>query len=192
VTMSLVYFPQFLSIADSFDLSKVISLGVYDFLSANLPKEASISIKWPNDMLVNRKKICGILIENVLREGRLNASVIGIGLNVNQVDFPEELLCAVSMKQVLGEEIACGTVIDGVCSFIEPWYLRLRRGESDLINRKYHDLLYLRGQTHEFQLVKEGKRVLGQIEGVVDGGKLSVKLAGQEGSRFFDVREIVF
>ena len=107
VTMSLILFPRFLDLKDSFQLSKIVSLGVYDFLSVNLPKAVNIKIKWPNDIVADGKKICGILIENILRDNRLNASIIGIGLNVNQEFFPEEIPNAISMKQLNFEDYDC-------------------------------------------------------------------------------------
>ena len=69
----------------SFYISIVTSLAIVRALHRfNVPK---LRVKWPNDILSEEKKICGILIENIVKQSQLEASVIGIGLNVNQSEF---------------------------------------------------------------------------------------------------------
>ena len=62
------------------------------------------SIKWPNDIWVDDRKICGILIENILDGKHISESIVGIGLNVNEKDWPEELPNPVSMRELSGKE----------------------------------------------------------------------------------------
>ena len=80
LTLSIVLHPDFLEIKDQFLLSKVVCLGIASFLSKYV---GAVSIKWPNDIYVENRKICGILIENAIMNGRFSSSVVGIGLNVS-------------------------------------------------------------------------------------------------------------
>lgn len=81
LTFSLALQPVYLKAENQFYLTQAISLGIIDFLNNN---EIKALIKWPNDILVDRKKITGILIENSIMGESLQSSVVGIGLNVNQ------------------------------------------------------------------------------------------------------------
>ena len=83
--MSVLLFPAFLAASRQFHLSRVASLAISDLLtSMGLEPE----IKWPNDILVKRRKIAGILIENGISGQYLSYSIVGTGLNINQSQFP--------------------------------------------------------------------------------------------------------
>jgi BirA family biotin operon repressor/biotin-[acetyl-CoA-carboxylase] ligase len=98
---SIILHPGFLLAERQFFLSMCISKGIVDFLvSIDQPAQ----IKWPNDILINGKKVAGILIENTILGKNLHTSVIGIGLNINQQDFPSDLpnstsLCLVANRK---------------------------------------------------------------------------------------------
>ena len=85
---------------EAFWLNYVISVAVADFLQSHA---IWCKVKWPNDVYVGKNKICGILIENALTGNGLAASVIGIGLNINQREFPQ-LANATSLWSLTGEE----------------------------------------------------------------------------------------
>src|SRR5690349_7854438 len=106
LTFSLLMKPTFLNAQDQFLLNKAFSLGLYDYLNATL--QATVKIKWPNDMVVNDKKICGILIENQIQGQNIQNSIVGIGLNVNQENF--SIPTATSMK-VLGKDFTLENVL---------------------------------------------------------------------------------
>ena len=76
-------------------ISQVTALSLTDFLESH---EISAKIKWPNDIYVGDEKICGILIENALKGQEIDWSIIGIGLNVNQLTFPDNLPNPISMR----------------------------------------------------------------------------------------------
>ena len=92
--MSLLLFPAFLSASDQFYLSRVASLALIDTLKT---LKLAPLIKWPNDILVNRRKLAGILIENGITGNKLSHSIIGIGMNLNQTEFPDFPLKATSV-----------------------------------------------------------------------------------------------
>jgi len=76
-----------------------VTLGIRDYL---LGKGVEAGIKWPNDIWVDGRKICGILIENILEGKNVASSIVGVGLNVNQTEWPAELPNPVSLKTLTG------------------------------------------------------------------------------------------
>lgn len=94
---------SFLKAEDQFLLTQIVSVAMIDVLKNYLP-ENSLFIKWPNDIYYNDKKIAGILIKNEIKGMMLGTSIIGIGLNVNQTDFDENLPNPISMKIVTGKD----------------------------------------------------------------------------------------
>lgn len=96
LTLSIVLRPQELSAMDQFGLSKLTALAVRDtvrsaFMADPTAAQADIRVKWPNDILVDRRKVAGILIECELAGDRVRHAIVGIGLNVNSTNLPEEL-----------------------------------------------------------------------------------------------------
>ncbi|MDE6860269.1 MAG: biotin--[acetyl-CoA-carboxylase] ligase [Duncaniella sp.] len=86
ITMSILLRPEYIRPSGQFVISQAVSVAIVDFLRRYLPDEA-VAVKWPNDIYVGDRKICGILIENTLAGSRLEYSIVGIGLNVNQTHF---------------------------------------------------------------------------------------------------------
>ena len=84
---------------DALLITCVTTLGIRDYL---LTKGIESRIKWPNDIWVGDRKICGILIENILESGCVRESIVGIGLDVNEKDWPSELPNPVSMRELTG------------------------------------------------------------------------------------------
>ncbi len=94
---------SFLKAENQFLLTQIVSVAMIDVLKNYLP-ENSLFIKWPNDIYYNDKKIAGILIKNEIKGMMLGTSIIGIGLNVNQTDFDENLPNPISMKIITGKD----------------------------------------------------------------------------------------
>src|SRR5690606_23125860 len=101
LTFSLLFQDLELPAHEHFKLNATISLTLLGFLEENGLK--NLSVKWSNDILSGNFKIAGILIENTLKNGKIKDSIIGIGLNVNQENFPG-LLQAASLKSLLGKD----------------------------------------------------------------------------------------
>jgi BirA family biotin operon repressor/biotin-[acetyl-CoA-carboxylase] ligase len=87
-------------------------------------------IKWPNDILIGGKKVCGILIENEVAEGRVNYSDIGIGINVNfnPCDLPEIADIATSLSHEAGREISSIDIAAGLLNELERLYVEVQAG----------------------------------------------------------------
>ncbi len=189
ITVSILLKPAFLDINHSFYLSKISALAVYDLLTDILsPSQYDIKIKWPNDILVNRKKIAGILIENNLTAQFIQNAVIGIGFNVNQDDFFEFERTATSLKLLLNKELDRSALMQILFSKLEKWYLILRQQKFDLINDSYLSNLFGLGDIFEFQ--EQAKAIFkAKTIGVTNQGKLLLELENEQLAEF-DVKEI--
>ena len=102
ITLSLMLRPEGLPAVRQFEVSEAVALGVADTLDRLGIRD--VSVKWPNDIYVGDRKICGILIENTLSGALIERSVAGIGLNVNQTEFRSDAPNPVSVRQITGVE----------------------------------------------------------------------------------------
>lgn len=189
IVMSIILYPHFLSIEKQFYLNMAVSLAVTSLLtSLQRREELSVKIKWPNDILINKKKVAGILIENTLNGNKINSSIIGIGINVNQTNFSSEIPNATSLKLVTGRDFDILDLVSKLCEQIEVRYLQLREGKYDLLKSDYLQSLYCYQETHQFK-TKDGI-LLGQILGVTEEGKLIIESDGK--MNYFGFKEVVF
>jgi BirA family biotin operon repressor/biotin-[acetyl-CoA-carboxylase] ligase len=191
ITASVILKPQFLGICSTFYLSKISALAVYDVLTEILPNsQYDIKIKWPNDILVNRQKIAGILIENNFTNTAIQYSVIGIGLNINQVNFGELERIVTSLKLLTGKDYDRNTLLERLCVNLEKWYFKLKEQKLTLIDESYLNCLFGLQQTLKFidaNLVS----FTGKILGVTKEGLLNIELADLT-TKKFDIKEIKF
>jgi BirA family biotin operon repressor/biotin-[acetyl-CoA-carboxylase] ligase len=184
LTFSLFLKPTFLKADEQFFLTIIISLAVTDSLF-EIPK-GEAKIKWPNDILVNGKKVCGILIENSISQSGIQQTIIGIGLNVNQEKFSMDT--ATSIKLISEEDQDLNSVLNLLLENIEKRYLQLRNRKLDELKTDYLNRLFGKDEQRNF-LVGE-KQVSGKILGVDSSGKLIVEIDGQNIS--FNNKEIAF
>ncbi len=186
LTFSLLLKPSFLNAVHQFDLTRAISIGVYEALHKLLGDY--VKIKWPNDLYYADKKLGGMLIENTLQGERINNSVVGIGLNVNQEEFGEGAVNATSVKQILHKDYDLRVLLSEICSQIEQYYLHLKAGRVDLIRSEYLKRLYWLNQKKPF---KTGDEVFtGVINGVAENGLLSVQK--DDINTLYNLKEIEF
>ena len=186
LTFSLLLRPQFLLPHHSFGLLTAISLGVIKPLQKILGDQ--VRVKWPNDIYYGQKKLGGILIENSLSGQTINYSVVGIGININQENFPVHLPNPISLKQILQKESSLKEVLLQICAAIEFYYLKLRNGGSEEIKQEYLDNLYGFGQ--ELQFKANNEVFEGEIFTVNHSGSLGVKK--EKETVFFDLKQIKF
>jgi BirA family biotin operon repressor/biotin-[acetyl-CoA-carboxylase] ligase len=170
LTFSIILRPHFLQVAEQFQLTKAIALGIAGFVSHCLEDYVNVKIKWPNDIYVKKLKIAGILIENILEQSTIKYSVVGIGLNVNQMVFDTFLPNPVSLKALAGKDFNPDDCLVQLCSFIEKEYLNLRAANIRELDEAYLNLLYLKGVWSDFKW--KGETIKGQIEGVNKAGNL--------------------
>ncbi|MBK6281348.1 MAG: biotin--[acetyl-CoA-carboxylase] ligase [Draconibacterium sp.] len=122
---SIILFPDFLSAAKQFYLSKIASLSIVDFLKT---ETSGITIKWPNDIYIDNKKVAGILIENAIKGHNLSSSIIGIGLNLNQELFVTDAPNPVSLKQVSTKDYEIENIAETIFDNMIHWYQILKKG----------------------------------------------------------------
>lgn len=101
LTFSILLRHRCLKGSDALAVTSIMALGIRDYL---LTKGIEPWIKWPNDIWVGKKKICGILVENTIHAGMIDFSIVGVGLDLNQTDWPAELPNPVSLKELTGQE----------------------------------------------------------------------------------------
>jgi len=130
-------------------------------------------IKWPNDVLVKGKKVCGILIESDVRGSAVDYAVIGIGINVNlkPADFPEIAATATSLSNELGGELSLPEVIR--CLLVEVENLYLAVPEGDIVFREWRDRLVMLGK--EVELISGKAKYKGVAETVASDGSLLLR-----------------
>lgn len=137
LTASVILKPGFLELQKQFFLYQVMALACYDTLAEILDNgQFDIKIKWPNDLLVNGRKIAGILIENTIHNGRFAWSVAGVGINVNQQAFTAGTR-ATSIKLLTGQVFGVQHILERLCRHIEKYYLSLKNNRYAFIQQQY-------------------------------------------------------
>ncbi len=172
--MSMLLFPAFLSASEQFHLSRVASLALCDVLET---LDADPVIKWPNDILTNKGKIAGILIEHGITAGKISHTVIGIGLNLNQKDFPLFKTPASSLFIETGMKVEVMEVAELVEDSLMHWYRELKEGHTGLLEERYMDRLYRVGVHGIFRA--DDELFEGCIRGVTNFGELKVECDGK-------------
>jgi len=159
-------------IEDVFVLNCLVSVAIVKALNElEVPK---LSIKWPNDIMSDTKKIAGILIENAIKPDSTFMSVVGIGLNVNQKHFIE-LPNASSMSIQTEREFDLDSVLEKVLSQLNYYYNIAKEREVDQLWDLYQQYLFKKKVPAVFEDAR-GKRFMGIINQVNRQGKLEVQL----------------
>ena len=187
ISLSIYLKPSFLPLDKQFYLNMAVSLAISETLSYFIT--SGISIKWPNDMYYLDKKLGGVLIENALTGTIIKSSVIGIGLNINQTDFPEEIAQrATSVIQILRKEFQLEVIMEKLFAFMEKYYLVLKSGKFESLKNRYLEKLYAINKPAYYK--KDGRVFEGEIIGVEDEGRLIMKVDNHQKS--FNFKQIEF
>lgn len=167
--MSWIAFPAFLSASLQFQLSKAVSLSII-----NLFKDYSLEaeIKWPNDIVCNERKVAGILIENTIMGSSIKHSITGIGINVNQKEFPGYRYRADSMQNLLGRVLDISKLAIHLADHLEESYELLSQNEN-APDDYYLRHLFMRNMPAKF--LQDEKQFVGVIKGINELGELLVE-----------------
>lgn len=168
---STVLFPEKLEAGKQFILSQIISLAVKDVLD----KEASgFSVKWPNDIYWENKKIAGILIENEIMGDYISRSVIGVGINLNQEIFRSDAPNPVSLKQITGKNYEIQPLLQRILTTLKDYFSSLNNHNSiKSIREKYYNSLF---RKEGFYLYNDGSQnFMAEIACVEDSGLLVLR-----------------
>jgi BirA family biotin operon repressor/biotin-[acetyl-CoA-carboxylase] ligase len=171
-----------LSVEHQFRLSQWVSLALCELL-AHLRIEAKI--KWPNDIYVGNRKIAGVLIENSIGSKGVNFSIIGVGLNVNQIDF--SIPRATSVRQETGQHYLIDTILYSYINALNKFHDLLNH--PDQLQQLYLERMYKRNEFQTFLI--DGREVVGKIVTVTSLGRLVVALDDDQLMEY-DIQEISF
>jgi len=173
LTFSFILRPEFLHPAEQFGLNIAVSLGIREAISGYI---SGVMIKWPNDIVhEGGGKLGGILIENSLRGQNIESSIVGIGLNINQLKFP--VPGASSIALLAGASVDKEAVLQAVIAKIEYFYLMLKSKGEKSLHDAYKSHLYRLGQLGQFH---DGEDFIGTITGISDQGKLMIQKEDKE------------
>lgn len=179
---SYVYFPDNLSVNFLQELNMCLSISLVKCLKYF---EIDAEIKWPNDILVDGKKISGILIENNVRAGKVKSMIFGIGLNINQQSFLN--LGATSMALIRGREFSIDDVSLQLTKEFNHW-ISFVGGDHKTLKLEYLNQLYGLNKNHRFK--SQDQEFEGVIVGVNDFGELEINMLSE--IRAFKNKEISF
>jgi BirA family biotin operon repressor/biotin-[acetyl-CoA-carboxylase] ligase len=185
LTFSVLYPKIKVNVNHQFLMSATVSLAILKVLNKfNVP---ALKVKWPNDIMSARYKISGILIENILKNNEIAASIIGVGLNVNQTEFPG-LPQASSLKLATGINFNLDELLKKITDEFEEKLTEIAAEAETSILEEYAKNMFRRDLVSTFQL-PNGTYLTGIIRGVTKSGRLNLEI---EDSVFktFDLKEI--
>ena len=169
-----ILFKHKLKLKEQFNFSVIISLALKDLLSEI--QDDKVFIKWPNDIIVNDKKIAGFIIENKSNNSMIHTSILGVGLNVNQTLFQNYYPEATSVIKLTKKESDVDVIKDRLLFYLEKYYLI----ENSLIENlhKYNECLYAKNKYLKFK--SKNKIFKGKILRVKKSGEIIIKTEKEE------------
>ena len=186
LTFSLVLHPAFLPADRQFRLTQALSLALVDFLST-FHFQLSTFIKWPNDIYVGGRKICGTLVSTRLQGNCIASAVCGIGLNVNQTEFPDWVPNPTSLGLLTGMHYELEPLLRQLLACIERRYRELRSG----IDAEPEYLAHLMNLQVPARYKYNGEEIVATVTGVDPHGRLM--LTTHDGRRLScGMKEIAF
>ena len=157
-------------VSDQFLLNIYVSLAIYDTLTHL--KVPDLKIKWPNDIMSGHSKICGILIENILSGQHIQASIVGIGLNVNQLSF-NNLPNVSSLKLLLGKSLDLDGLLLNIVENLKKLIAQYGKVDRGNLFERYETTLFRKDKPSTFKN-EDDEMFMGFIKGVSDAGKLKI------------------
>ncbi|MBO2523424.1 MAG: biotin--[acetyl-CoA-carboxylase] ligase [Bacteroidetes bacterium] len=180
---------NFLEAENQFKISQAVSVAIVETLSPFVD-DKRLFIKWPNDIYFGDKKLAGMLIQNTIEGRMMGVSIIGIGLNVNQIEFPKDIPNPISLKMISGQDFDLDNLLNQLVSSIKTKVKSLRDKENqNEINEKYVSRSYRFGIWSDYFYQNQVKSMI--IRGFDKYGRLL--LHDKEGAEIVcDVKELQF
>lgn len=180
---------NFLEAENQFKISQAVSVAIVETLSQFVDNQ-QLYVKWPNDIYFGDKKLAGMLIQNTIEGRMMGVSIIGIGLNVNQIEFSSDIPNPISLKQILGEDFDLENLLNLLIKNIKSSVEGLRIKENQIaINEKYISKAYRYRQWADYVYKNKVKSMI--INGFDCYGRLILEdLSGDE--IICDVKELQF
>ena len=186
LTLSILLNPRFLEVQRQFDLNIAVSLAINDVLTRYFGNAALI--KWPNDSYIEDEKIGGMLIENIIQGSQIKHAIIGVGLNINQSEFPAILQKVTSFRKILHADYDLNIIKNEICGSVEARYLQLKAGRIESMKLEYLNKLYLLNLWSDYKI--NGQIIAGKIVDVTSQGFL--QLETEKGLQEFALQQIQF
>ena len=185
LTMSVLVKDFLFDINQIYNFNISVAVGIVTVLKIyNIPK---LSIKWPNDIMSDNKKVGGILIENTIKSAIDIVSVVGIGLNVNQKEF-SNLPKASSLSLIVNADFDKDLILAEIVKTIKTNVEILKVGKAEILWKRYSSLLFKVQIPMPFQM-SYGKPFMGIIQGVSEDGKLQLLLE-DDSIQTYEIKEI--
>ncbi|WP_185866975.1 biotin--[acetyl-CoA-carboxylase] ligase [Blattabacterium cuenoti] len=192
LTFSIVFRPiNTLYIKKIYIINIIISNAMHKFLSEyyNKKNKEQIWIKWPNDIIINNKKVSGILIENSFFLKKVHTIIVGIGLNVYQKQLKEGWNAS-SLEKIFNINFDLDYLLHNIIYFIQKEYLIFTKNGEKFIREYYIDHLYLKDIISLFYIYKTKNYIVGIIRSITDQGFLVIEFNNR--LHFFYHKEIKF
>ncbi len=186
IVVSIIIDISTILLQNQFAVVAMAALGCYDFFSS-YAKDGT-AIKWSNDLYWNDKKAGGILIET-LTQSKKRYAIIGIGININQINFDKSLVNPVSLKQITGKHFSSVNLTKELCLCVDKWYQILLANDFSLILKHYNTYLYKKNQ--KVVLKKGNIKFECTIKRITAFGELEVEGALQENFKFGEIEWIL-
>lgn len=154
---SILVHPVWLSVTEQYLLSMAEALAIHDalteFLELTMGVETikKLTIKWPNDIYWEDKKLSGTRIDGNIKGGVLQDFVIGTGINVNQQRFFSDAPNPVSLYQITGKEYDNDEILNKILEHFAKYQDALKQGDEEKVVREYHERLYRRTGIHRYE-----------------------------------------
>lgn len=189
LTFSILLRPRSLSPDEQFDLSRAVTLGIAEAVRyLHPPSDQQLHIKWPNDLLLEGRKLAGVLIENSVQAGRISNAVVGIGFDLRRTER-EERIGHTSLERETGLVVKPEEMLECLCKSLERRYFQLEEGDLKGIRENFNERCYLLGYRAQFS-DDEGD-FIARIREVDPGGRLVLEHANGEEQRY-SVKELRF
>jgi BirA family biotin operon repressor/biotin-[acetyl-CoA-carboxylase] ligase len=182
---SLVVFYE-IKAEEHFKLNMIVSLAICEFL---LLKGIEVKIKWPNDIYCQNRKIAGILIENNIYGNLIKSSVIGVGLNLNQTEFPQELENPISLKQIKNTTYDIDEEVKLIAQILVDKIEQFKAKSFSTVIKYYNKKLYRFGLLSKFKDAEES--FSGYIKDVNENGHLII-CDQNSNTRSYNFKEVEF
>ena len=187
LTFSLAVDMGFLPAERQFLLSEAVALGIIEVLDKTLPTE-QLSIKWPNDIYYGNCKLAGILINSTIKANMMDLSIIGIGLNVNQMQFQDWPTHPISLKMITGKEYDLKLMLEQIASQVRK-KVELLKSDPTSIEQDYLKRLFRYQTWADYEVGGNVRRLF--MTGIDSFGRLML-VDEKNNSYCFDIKEIRF
>ncbi len=182
---SVLLHPRYLDPKSQFYLGLCMALATVNAIEVFVPPQPKLEVKWPNDLYLNDKKLAGILLESSLAGSKVDFVVLGMGLNVRQLNFSNPMATSLLNEQL---DLQKEELLEEILIQLEKELRVLEAGNYQSILEAYYERLRWMEEEHVYEA--QGHQFSGVIKGIDGQGRLLMKVEDHE--RVYDIKEIKF